>query len=398
MARNALAFVPMLLIAHAWRASGAVRAPLARSSRVLAGGRTPLAASAPSQCSLSMAATAPAAKSIAHLGSHEEHPAFELLRVDTVDEYGALCGVYRHKRTGAEVLSVIADEPNKVFGITFRTPPSDSTGVPHILEHSVLCGSRKYPTKDPFVELLKGSLQTFLNAFTYPDRTCYPVASMNLKDFYNLVNVYLDAVLHPRAVNDPLVLQQEGWHLELDDVSQPLTYKGVVYNEMKVRARGASGGRARGRVEGRPEPRPPPLHATLTTRRRSARSARVPPLYPCRASTRRPTLCSAGAVSRSSSRTRRTASTLAARPPSSRSSHSRASATSTASSTTRRTRASSSTATIRPPRASTCSTRTWPSLRPTRPTRPSAGRKGRSSRGLSSSASPPPPRRRASTW
>jgi len=173
------------------------------------------------------------AKSLEHLGTHEEHPAFELLRVDTVDEYGALCGVYRHKVTGAEVLSVIADEPNKVFGITFRTPPSDSTGVPHILEHSVLCGSRKFPTKDPFVELLKGSLQTFLNAFTYPDRTCYPVASMNLKDFYNLVNVYLDAVLHPRAISDPLVLQQEGWHLELDDPSQPLTYKGVVYNEMK---------------------------------------------------------------------------------------------------------------------------------------------------------------------
>ena len=223
----------MLVIAtQAWRASGAVRAPLARS-RMLAGVRTLPGVASHSQCAASMAATVPAVKSIAHLGTHEEHPAFELLRVDTVDEYGALCGVYRHKLTGAEVLSVIADEPNKVFGITFRTPPSDSTGVPHILEHSVLCGSRNYPTKDPFVELLKGSLQTFLNAFTYPDRTCYPVASMNLKDFYNLVNVYLDAVLHPRAVNDPLVLQQEGWHLELDDPSQPLTYKGVVYNEMK---------------------------------------------------------------------------------------------------------------------------------------------------------------------
>jgi len=179
-----------------------------------------------------MATVAPSA-SLAKLGTHAEHPAYDLVSVDTVDEYGAVCGLYRHKKTGAEVLSVIADEPNKVFGIVFRTPPSDSTGVPHILEHSVLCGSRKYPTKDPFVELLKGSLQTFLNAFTYPDRTCYPVASQNLKDFYNLINVYLDAVLHPRAINDPAVLEQEGWHLELDDTERPLTYKGVVYNEMK---------------------------------------------------------------------------------------------------------------------------------------------------------------------
>ncbi len=105
--------------------------------------------------------------------------------------------------------------------------------MPHILEHSVLCGSRKFKSKEPFVELLKGSLQTFLNAFTYPDRTCYPVASCNLKDFYNLVNVYLDAVLHPRAISDDLVLQQEGWHYELEAPDQPLTYKGVVYNEMK---------------------------------------------------------------------------------------------------------------------------------------------------------------------
>ncbi|CAN0304337.1 unnamed protein product, partial [Ectocarpus fasciculatus] len=94
---------------------------------------------------------------------------------------------------------------NQVFGVTFRTPPEDSTGVPHILEHSVLCGSRNYPVKEPFVDLLKGSLQTFLNAFTYPDRTCYPVASQNLKDFYNLANVYLDAVFYPRAVSDPQV-------------------------------------------------------------------------------------------------------------------------------------------------------------------------------------------------
>jgi Zn-dependent M16 (insulinase) family peptidase len=141
--------------------------------------------------------------------------------------------LYRHKQTGAEVLSVVKDDDNKVFGITFRTPPEDSTGIPHILEHSVLCGSDKFPTKDPFVTLLKGSLQTFLNAFTYPDRTCYPVASQNSQDFYNLVDVYMDAVFHPRAISDPLVMAQEGWHYELESKDEPLTYKGVVFNEMK---------------------------------------------------------------------------------------------------------------------------------------------------------------------
>lgn len=132
-----------------------------------------------------------------------------------------------------QVLSVIADDDNKVFGVTFRTPPRDSTGLPHILEHSVLCGSRQYPTKEPFVELLKGSLQTFLNAFTYPDRTCYPVASQNLEDFRNLARVYLDAVFHPRAATDPTVLQQEGWHYEIAGDGDKLEYSGVVYNEMK---------------------------------------------------------------------------------------------------------------------------------------------------------------------
>ena len=162
-----------------------------------------------------------------------EHPSFEVVRTDTVPEYGAACTLYRHKKSGAELLSLATDDDNKCFGITFRTPPRDSTGVPHILEHSVLCGSRKYTTKDPFVQLLQGSLQTFLNAFTYPDRTCYVVASQNTKDFYNLINVYSDAVFHPRAVSDPMVHAQEGWHLELEKMDDPLTYKGVVYNEMK---------------------------------------------------------------------------------------------------------------------------------------------------------------------
>jgi Zn-dependent M16 (insulinase) family peptidase len=138
---------------------------------------------------------------------------------------------YKHARTGAELLSLINGDENKVFGITFRTPPSDSTGVAHILEHSVLCGSRKYPLKEPFVELLKGSLKTFLNAMTYPDKTCYPVASQNVKDFYNLIDVYLDAVFYPRLT--PHVFQQEGWHYELEKTEDPLIYKGVVFNEMK---------------------------------------------------------------------------------------------------------------------------------------------------------------------
>lgn len=161
------------------------------------------------------------------------HPSFDVISTDVVNEFGAYCTLYRHKKSGAELLSVSTDDDNKCFGITFRTPPSDSTGVPHILEHSVLCGSRKYKTKDPFVQLLQGSLQTFLNAFTYPDRTCYVVASQNTKDFYNLINVYADAVFHPRATSDPMVHAQEGWHLELEEMDQPLTYKGVVYNEMK---------------------------------------------------------------------------------------------------------------------------------------------------------------------
>ncbi len=139
--------------------------------------------------------------------------------------------LFRHVKTGTELLSLSNDDENKVFGITFRTPASDSTGLPHILEHSVLCGSRKYPVKEPFVELLKGSLQTFLNAMTYPDKTCYPVASQNVQDFYNLIDVYLDAVFYPRLT--PMILQQEGWHLELENVDEPLIYKGVVFNEMK---------------------------------------------------------------------------------------------------------------------------------------------------------------------
>ncbi|KAH9656120.1 presequence protease 2 [Citrus sinensis] len=158
---------------------------------------------------------------------------FEKVLEEFIGECKSKAVLFKHKKTGAEVMSVSNDDENKVFGIVFRTPPKDSTGIPHILEHSVLCGSRKYPLKEPFVELLKGSLNTFLNAFTYPDRTCYPVASTNTKDFYNLVDVYLDAVFFPKCVEDFQTFQQEGWHFELDNPSEDITYKGVVFNEMK---------------------------------------------------------------------------------------------------------------------------------------------------------------------
>jgi presequence protease len=156
---------------------------------------------------------------------------FELLREQKLSEINSTAQYFRHAATGAELVSLLNTDENKVFGVSFGTPPSDSTGVAHILEHSVLCGSRKYPIKEPFVELLKSSLNTFLNAMTFPDKTCYPVASQNLQDFYNLVDVYLDAVFHPRLT--PQIFQQEGWHYELDTSDAPLAYKGVVFNEMK---------------------------------------------------------------------------------------------------------------------------------------------------------------------
>ncbi|KAK9942150.1 hypothetical protein M0R45_007833 [Rubus argutus] len=162
-----------------------------------------------------------------------EQLGFEKVSEEFIGECKSKALLFRHKKTGAQVISVSNDDENKVFGIVFRTPPNDSTGIPHILEHSVLCGSRKYPLKEPFVELLKGSLHTFLNAFTYPDRTCYPVASTNSKDFYNLVDVYLDAVFFPKCVEDFQTFQQEGWHYELNNPSEEISYKGVVFNEMK---------------------------------------------------------------------------------------------------------------------------------------------------------------------
>lgn len=159
--------------------------------------------------------------------------AYQVVSTVMVEEIGAKAVVLTHKKTKARMLCMLSEDNNKVFTIGFRTPSRDSTGVAHILEHSVLCGSRKFPLKDPFVELVKGSLNTFLNAITYPDKTIYPVASYNEKDFQNLMDVYLDAVLYPNVYQERKIFAQEGWHYELTDPKGELTINGVVYNEMK---------------------------------------------------------------------------------------------------------------------------------------------------------------------
>ncbi len=156
---------------------------------------------------------------------------FELIEERHIAEINSQARLYRHAKTGARLLSLENDDENKVFGVTFATPPEDSTGLPHILEHAVLCGSQTYPVKEPFKELRKGSLNTFLNAMTWPDKTVYPVASQNQADFYNLTRVYLDAVFKPFIT--PETLQAQGWHYETDGSDAPLTFKGVVFNEMK---------------------------------------------------------------------------------------------------------------------------------------------------------------------
>lgn len=158
---------------------------------------------------------------------------FHVDRVQYVHELNSTAYEMHHEQSGAKLLYIQNDDDNKVFSISFRTTPSDSTGVPHICEHSTLCGSRKFPLKEPFVELVKGSLNTFLNAMTFPDKTMYPVASRNALDFKNLMDVYLDAVFFPNMLKDKEVLMQEGWHYHLDKSDDPLTYRGVVYNEMK---------------------------------------------------------------------------------------------------------------------------------------------------------------------
>jgi len=159
--------------------------------------------------------------------------AYEIIKEQKLEDLNSKGYLLRHKKSGARISVISNDDENKVFYIGFRTPPKDSTGVAHIIEHTVLCGSDKFPVKDPFVELVKGSLNTFLNAITYSDKTVYPVASCNDKDFANLMDVYLDAVFHPNIYKKKEIFKQEGWHYELEDRDAPITINGVVYNEMK---------------------------------------------------------------------------------------------------------------------------------------------------------------------
>ena len=159
--------------------------------------------------------------------------AYEVIQTEDLSDLKSEGILLKHKKSGARVLLMSNDDENKVFAIGFRTPPSDSTGVPHIMEHSVLCGSKEFPVKDPFVELVKGSLNTFLNAMTYPDKTVYPVASCNDKDFQNLMHVYMDAVFYPNIYQHDKTFRQEGWSYKLDNPDGELTISGVVYNEMK---------------------------------------------------------------------------------------------------------------------------------------------------------------------
>lgn len=160
-------------------------------------------------------------------------PAYELVSTDDIKALNSTGYLLRHKKTKARVTVILNDDNNKVFNIGFRTPVENDTGVAHIVEHTVLCGSKKYPLKDPFVELVKGSLNTFLNAMTFPDKTIYPVASCNDKDFSNLIDVYLDAVFNPKIYEHKEIFMQEGWSYSLVDENAPLEISGVVYNEMK---------------------------------------------------------------------------------------------------------------------------------------------------------------------
>lgn len=159
--------------------------------------------------------------------------AYEVVKEKQIPDLNSRGFLLRHKKSGARVVLLQNEDKNKVFSIGFRTPPADSTGTPHIMEHSVLCGSKQFPVKDPFVELVKGSLNTFLNAMTYPDKTVYPVASCNDKDFQNLMHVYMDAVFYPNIYQREEIFKQEGWHYELESPEADITYNGVVYNEMK---------------------------------------------------------------------------------------------------------------------------------------------------------------------
>ncbi|RXQ95836.1 peptidase [Ancylomarina salipaludis] len=165
--------------------------------------------------------------------SGEKYHGFTLVEKKFVEEVNANCLLFKHDKSGARLLKIAADDQNKLFNIAFKTTPQNDCGTPHIMEHSVLNGSKNFPVKSPFDILIKGSLNTYLNAMTGSDFTTYPVASMNDKDYFNLMHVYLDAVFNPNLRTDPKVLQQEGWHHELASKDEDVVYKGVVYNEMK---------------------------------------------------------------------------------------------------------------------------------------------------------------------
>lgn len=168
-----------------------------------------------------------------NLQVNEIYSGFKVLEYSYVKEVHSHAYIMEHIQSGARLFYLGNSDDNKVFSISFRTPPADDTGVAHILEHSSLCGSRKYHLKEPFVDLVKGSLNTFLNAMTYPDKTVYPVASRNEKDFHNLMDVYLDAVFYPLIYENKYTMRQEGWHYNIDNIDGELSYNGVVYNEMK---------------------------------------------------------------------------------------------------------------------------------------------------------------------
>lgn len=158
---------------------------------------------------------------------------FKLLEIRNLKDINSSGFLFTHQKSGARLLYISNQDENKVFSVSFRTPPESDNGVAHILEHSVLCGSKKYEAKEPFVELLKGSLNTYLNAMTFPDKTMYPIGSYNDKDFMNLIDVYMNAVLYPKIYEREEIFLQEGWHYEIDDIDSNLSYGGVVYNEMK---------------------------------------------------------------------------------------------------------------------------------------------------------------------
>ena len=158
---------------------------------------------------------------------------YELIEEREISDVKSQGYLLRHKKSGARIALLSNEDDNKVFYIGFRTTPEDETGVPHIIEHTTLCGSKKFPVKDPFIELAKGSLNTFLNAMTYPDKTVYPIGSCNEQDFKKLMDVYLDAVFYPNITKYEEIFKQEGWHYELEDLDGPITINGVVYNEMK---------------------------------------------------------------------------------------------------------------------------------------------------------------------